>query len=566
MGVIVEMELPDWIKRNPAIEGRKPQAGRVDERFLDKTLHHLVSFTEDTLFNERIPQKDGLLQRIDPRFKMACLVGLIVFLSFQKTLEGIALLLLSAFLMAFASKVPIALFLKRLMPALGFTALIALPATLSVIVKGEPLFTLYALEKPHALGFIEIPRVISLTREGSFSALMLILRVTGSVSMILLITLTTHPAKLIKAVVYFMPGALKSISSIGYRYIFFLLRKIEQFILGFKSRSFSPTKASGKQRWVASRIGLLFSISLKLSRDLEKVMESRGYRFTTQSSRPEVHYPQFTKIYGSNGMNVFELEKVSYRYKDGNQAIENISFHVREGESISIIGANGSGKSTLLFLLDGLIQPESGSLKIFGEPVKNGFSQELRRRISFFFQSSQAQLFSLSVLDELSFGPSQLGLPKDEIAKRVSEILKFLKIGDLVDKCPWNLSEGEMKKVALGACLSINPDVLLLDEPTNGLDPRSQVDLIELIEKLRESGKVIMTVTHDLSIIEDISDRTIVLGENHQILTEGEPHEILKDTETLLAANLIHRHLHKHSWYIHEHSHYAEHEHLSEIE
>jgi ABC-type multidrug transport system ATPase subunit len=124
-----------------------------------------------------------------------------------------------------------------------------------------------------------------------------------------------------------------------------------------------------------------------------------------------------------------------------------------------------------------------------------------------------------------------------------------------------------MKKVALGACLSINPDVILLDEPTTGLDPRSQVEFIDLIISLRKAGKTVITSTHDLGIIQDISDKTIVMGEDHKIMLEGRPWEVLKDTDALLRANLIHKRTHRHSWYEHEHtsSGMHEHEHIPEI-
>ena len=134
-------------------------------------------------------------------------------------------------------------------------------------------------------------------------------------------------------------------------------------------------------------------------------------------------------------------------------------------------------------------------------------------------------------------------------------------IEHLRDRGPWDLSGGEMKKVALGTCLSINPDVLLLDEPTTGLDPKSQVEFVDLINELRHAGKTVITATHDLGIIEDISDRTIVLGEDHRVLLEGKPWDIMENTNALLHANLIHKHVHRHTWYVHEHSHFGTHEH-----
>lgn len=265
-------------------------------------------------------------------------------------------------------------------------------------------------------------------------------------------------------------------------------------------------------------------------------------------------------------MEVLSAERVSYTHKDGKKALDGVSLTVAGGEGVSIVGANGSGKSTLLYILDGILTPQSGEIRAFGKPIGNG-SPEFRRRVALLFQNPQVQLFSLSVWDELCFGPLQLGLGEDEIEERASDILKLLGIERLKDRSPWNLSGGEMKKVAIGTCLSINPDVLLLDEPTTGLDPRSQVELIELIIGLREAGKTVITATHDLGIIEDISDRTVILGEDHRVMLEERPWEVLRNTGALLDANLIHRHAHRHAWYVHEHSHSGihEHEHIPEL-
>ena len=260
-------------------------------------------------------------------------------------------------------------------------------------------------------------------------------------------------------------------------------------------------------------------------------------------------------------MEVFNVKKISYDYRNGKKAIDDISFSVKNGESLTIIGTNGSGKSTLLYLLNGLLTPESGDIEIFGRNINGNFPPELRQRISLLFQNPHAQLFLLSVWDELCFGPLHLGLGKNEIQKRTEELLELLDIKHLRDRGPWDLSGGEMRKVAFGTCLSINPDVLLLDEPTTGLDPRSQVEFVDLINELRHAGKTIITATHDLGIIEDISDRTVVIGEDHRMLMEGKPWDVMENTNLLLRANLIHRHVHRHRWYFHEHSHFGTHDH-----
>ncbi|MEK6673751.1 MAG: ATP-binding cassette domain-containing protein [Nitrospirota bacterium] len=265
-------------------------------------------------------------------------------------------------------------------------------------------------------------------------------------------------------------------------------------------------------------------------------------------------------------LEVFQVERVSYTYRDGKKALDNVSLSVSEGEGVTVIGANGCGKSTLLYILNGLIRPDSGDVKAFGHFLKQGVDG-FRQRMSLFFQDPHVQLFSLTVWDELCFGPLQIGLSRTETDARASDMLRLMGIEHLRDRGPWNLSGGEMKKVAFGTCLSINPDVILLDEPTTGLDPRSQVELIDLIIELKKAGKTIITATHDLGIIEDISDRTIVIGEDHRVMLEGRPHEVLKNTEALLRANLIHKHTHRHSWYAHEHSHSCihEHEHIPEL-
>lgn len=273
----------------------------------------------------------------------------------------------------------------------------------------------------------------------------------------------------------------------------------------------------------------------------------------------------YNNLFRDYVLEVYSLNKISYTYGDGKSAVDEVSLSVSEGESLTIIGTNGSGKSTLLYILNALLKPDSGVIKAFGRSLNNGF-EEFRQRVSLLFQNPQVQLFSLSVWDELCFGPLQLGLTPDETERRASDILRLMGIEHLKESGPWNLSGGEMKKVALGTCLSINPDVFLLDEPTTGLDPRSQVDIVDIINNLRSAGKTIITATHDLGIIEDISDRTIVFGEDHRVMLEGSPWDVLKNTEALLHANLIHKHTHRHSWYVHEHSHSGihDHEHIPE--
>jgi len=137
----------------------------------------------------------------------------------------------------------------------------------------------------------------------------------------------------------------------------------------------------------------------------------------------------------------------------------------------------------------------------------------------------------------------------------------MIDITRLKERAPHTLSGGEKKKVCIASVLATNPDVLLLDEPTAGLDPRTQLWLIELLQDLSKAGKTIITATHDLDIIEQISDRAIVIGEDHRIRVDRSTKSVLNDLELLLAANLIHRHMHRHGAIAHQHLHDHDEEH-----
>lgn len=271
-------------------------------------------------------------------------------------------------------------------------------------------------------------------------------------------------------------------------------------------------------------------------------------------------------------MPIFELKNVNYLYSNKIPALNGINLSIEEGEQVAILGANGSGKSTLLKLLDGLIFPSSGVVKAFGkiltENILDGdggdFPQFFRKKVGLIFQNSEAQLFCPTVLDEIKFGPLQLDIPKEDINQRVNDVMEMLNIENLKDRAPYTLSGGEKKKVAIASVLSINPDVLLLDEPTNGLDPRTQRWLVELLLELRKAGKTIVIATHDLDIVEEVSERVVVFGEDHRIVANGTPQAIMNDTELLMRVNLIHEHYHKHKEILHKHRHVhsLEHDHV----
>ncbi len=263
---------------------------------------------------------------------------------------------------------------------------------------------------------------------------------------------------------------------------------------------------------------------------------------------------------------IFDLRNVSYSYVGKINALNDIDFKVEPGEQISIIGANGCGKSTFLAMLDGLIYPTLGEFYAFDNKIveevfdtikDNKFRSYFRKKIGFVFQNSDVQLFSPTVFDEIAFGPLQLDMNPEDVRTRVLEVMEMIEITKLKDRSPHTLSGGEKKKVCIASVLANNPDVLLLDEPTAGLDPRTQLWLIELLQDLGTAGKTIITATHDLETVEQISKRVIVMGEDHRIVVDDRAEKILDNRELLLSANLIHKHMHIHDRLVHDHLHPA---------
>jgi cobalt/nickel transport system ATP-binding protein len=243
---------------------------------------------------------------------------------------------------------------------------------------------------------------------------------------------------------------------------------------------------------------------------------------------------------------LFSCRALEYSYLDRFPALAGVSFDVARGEKLALLGANGCGKSTLLKVLDGLVFPTGGSFEAFGEPVTEDsledeqFSQGFRSRVGFVFQNSDAQVFSPTVREEIAFGCLQLGMTKDETLARVDDVLAMLDIAGLADRAPFQLSGGQQKRVAIASVLVMNPEVLLFDEPTAALDPRTQQWLAELIVELNEAGKTIVLATHDLDVLDVIADRALVFGEDHTVVRDGTPAELLADRELLLRVNLIH--------------------------
>lgn len=241
---------------------------------------------------------------------------------------------------------------------------------------------------------------------------------------------------------------------------------------------------------------------------------------------------------------MIKLEHVLFTYKN-KTALDNVSISIKEGEAVAVIGPNGSGKSTFLKLLNAIIFPSKGRYIFDNTEINENALKDTKylklfhKRIGFVFQNSDAQLFCPTVFEEIAFGLTQMGLPEDEIGKRVSDCLKLLNIDKLKEEHPYNLSGGEKKRVAIASVLAMNPEVIALDEPMNGIDPKGKRFIKELLYDLNKSGKTIICATHDFEYIKGVFNRAVVFSEEHKIIRDGEYESIIRDEKFLKNCNII---------------------------
>ena len=221
---------------------------------------------------------------------------------------------------------------------------------------------------------------------------------------------------------------------------------------------------------------------------------------------------------------MIELKNVTYKYDDGALALDNINLNLEKGKCYCLTGPNGCGKSTLFRILNGLSFPTRGQYLFDGTEITEKYlhnkknASAFHSRIGYLFQNSETQLFTRSVEDEIAFGLYQLELPDDEIHKRTEHFLEALSLADMRHRAPFNLSGGEKKRCALAAVLAMEPDVLILDEPLNSLDEDGEKFVLECIRNLKSPDRLIIAASHNSQFVEEISDETIRLNKNHQII------------------------------------------------
>ena len=235
--------------------------------------------------------------------------------------------------------------------------------------------------------------------------------------------------------------------------------------------------------------------------------------------------------------NILEIGNLSFRYPDSSRrAVEDFDLAVPEGEVVALAGPSGCGKSTLLRTINGLIPhmysgEYSGEVSVGGTVVKDSTMRELAQKVGFLFQNPENQIFMFTVERDVAFGLENLGVPREEMRERVDEAMRLLDIGDLAQRAPHELSDGQKQRVALAGVLAMRPRLVILDEPTSLLDPKTAAELVALVAKLRRDlGTSFVVVEHRLDLLVRVADRLVVMSDGKKVM-EGKPRDVLFSDE-----------------------------------
>lgn len=236
---------------------------------------------------------------------------------------------------------------------------------------------------------------------------------------------------------------------------------------------------------------------------------------------------------------MIELKQVTFSYEETQEkpTLDHVSFHVKQGEWVSIVGHNGSGKSTTVRLIDGLLEADSGEIFIDGERLTENNMWNIRRKIGMVFQNPDNQFVGATVADDVAFALENKGIPHDEMVKRVDEALDLVGMSDYKMKEPARLSGGQKQRVAIAGALAMRPEILILDESTSMLDPEGRMELINVMRHIRKSfDMTVISITHDLDEVA-LSDRVIVMKEG-RLEDDTSPRALFERGEELIGLGL----------------------------
>jgi len=235
---------------------------------------------------------------------------------------------------------------------------------------------------------------------------------------------------------------------------------------------------------------------------------------------------------------MLKIEDLHYTYEDGTPALNGIDLEIAQGEFLAMLGSNGSGKTTLIKHLNGLLRPTLGRVLLDGRPIERVEDREVFSRIGIVFQDPNDQLFASTVEEDVAFGPTNMGLPPEEIKERVHRALHQVNMQDYGRKSIHALSHGQKKRVCVAGILAMEPQVIILDEPTAGLDPMGVHSLMHLLEDLnKKQGITMIMATHVVDLVPLFMSKIAILSKG-KVLRYGPPSEVFGDPEAIERAKL----------------------------
>lgn len=230
-------------------------------------------------------------------------------------------------------------------------------------------------------------------------------------------------------------------------------------------------------------------------------------------------------------------EGISYSYEEHVPVLDQVSVAFYTGEKVAVIGSNGSGKSTFFLNLNGVLTPDTGTIWYKGRKIGKKEKNFLRQHVGFVFQDADQQMIAPTVRAEVSFGPMNLKLNKDEVRRRTGKAMETMGLLELAERAPHNLSGGQKKRVSIADIIAMEPEVILFDEPTTALDPVNQIMLEQVLEELASDGETLIVSTHDVDFAYRFADRILVF-DGGRIIADDIPERIFSREDVLLKANL----------------------------
>ena len=236
---------------------------------------------------------------------------------------------------------------------------------------------------------------------------------------------------------------------------------------------------------------------------------------------------------------ILEVKDLHFTYNDEKHALNGVDLKIYEGEKIAVLGSNGAGKSTFFLNINGVLKPHKGEIIYRGEKITKKRLNHLRKNVGIVFQDADNQIIASTVMAEVSFGPMNLKLPREEVLRRVDKALDYMNISEFRERPPHYLSGGEKKRVSIADIIAMEPEIIIFDEPTAALDPLNAQMLEGVLQKMGQEGRTILLSTHDVDFAYRWAERVIVFCQG-KVIADDTPLRVFQQEEILKRANLKH--------------------------